>query len=75
MKIEHELFAHHYILTGDKDKAYKAAYPEAEGKALKTAARRLINTPDVRKYIHAHLAAASVVTTSPAITGLIAWAA
>jgi|GEM_PF-2698827 len=57
MKIEHELFAHHYILTGDKDKAYKAAYPEAEGKALKTAARRLINNPDVRKYIHEHLAA------------------
>lgn len=56
MKIEHELFAHHYIITGDKDKAYKAAYPQAEGEALKTAARRLINEPDVRKFIHENLA-------------------
>ncbi len=57
MKIEHELFAHHYLLTGDKDKAYKAAYPDASGEALKIAARRLVNHPDVRKYISERLAA------------------
>ncbi|MBW7914910.1 MAG: hypothetical protein H3C54_14685 [Taibaiella sp.] len=57
MKIEHELFAHHYILTGDKDKAYKAAYPHATGEALKIAARRLVNHPDVRQYISERLAA------------------
>lgn len=57
MKIEHELFAHHYLLTGDKDKAYKAAYPGATGEALKIAARRLVNHPDVRQYISERLAA------------------
>lgn len=57
MKIEHELFAHHYILSGDKDKAYKAAYPGASGEALKIAARRLVNHPDVRNYISERLAA------------------
>lgn len=57
MKIEHELFAHHYLLSGDKDKAYKAAYPGASGEALKIAARRLANHPDVRQYISERLAA------------------
>lgn len=57
MKIEHELFAHHYLLSGDKDKAYKAAYPHATGEALKIAARRLANHPDVRQYISERLAA------------------
>lgn len=57
MKIEHELFAHHYLLSGDKDKAYKAAYPGATGEALKIAARRLANHPDVRQYISERLAA------------------
>lgn len=57
MKIEYELFAHHYILSGDKNKAYKAAYPDASGEALKIAARRLVNHPDVRQYISDRLAA------------------
>lgn len=56
MKMQHRLFAHHYILTGDKEKAYKATYPDAEGEALKTAARRLINHPEVRELIHSRLA-------------------
>lgn len=51
MKIEYELFAHHYILMGDKYKAYSAAYPNASGEAMKIAARRLISNPDVRHYI------------------------
>ena len=51
MKIEHQLFAHHYILSGDKEKAYKIAYPNAEGEPMKNAARRLINTQEVRDYI------------------------
>lgn len=55
MKIEHEMFAHHYILTGDKEAAYKKAYPQASCQALKIAARRLINHPDVRQYISARL--------------------
>lgn len=55
MKIEHELFAHHYILTGDKEKAYQKAYPAATGEALKIAARRLINHSDVRAYISIQL--------------------
>lgn len=58
MKVEHELFAHHYILTGDKDKAYAAAYPHATGDGLKIAARRLINHPEVRTYISNRLAEA-----------------
>lgn len=51
MKTEHQLFAHHYILSGDKEKAYKIAYPSAGGEPLKNAARRLINNPEVRDYI------------------------
>jgi hypothetical protein len=58
MKIEYELFAHHYLLSGDKNKAYKAAYPDASGEALKIAARRLVNHPDVRQYISDRLATA-----------------
>lgn len=58
MKIEHEMFAHHYILSGDKDKAYKIAYPHAKGAPLKIAARRLINSKDVRDYIDKHFTAA-----------------
>lgn len=56
MKMQHRLFAHHYILTGDKEKAYKATYPDAEGEPLKTAARRLINHPEVRELINQRLA-------------------
>lgn len=56
MKIEHQLFAHHYILTGDKDKAYKIAYPTASGEPLKNAARRLIKHPQVRDYINSRMA-------------------
>lgn len=52
MKPEHQLFAHHYILSGDKEKAYKTAYPAANGEPLKNAARRLINHPEVRDYIN-----------------------
>ncbi|MCB9046542.1 MAG: hypothetical protein H6550_10455 [Chitinophagales bacterium] len=57
MKIEHELFAHHYILTGDKEAAYRKAYPKASGEALKIAARKLINRPEVRDYITQQLTA------------------
>lgn len=56
--MKHQLFAHHYIITGDKDQAYKIAYPNAEGEPLKNAARRLINHPDVRQYITKRLAEA-----------------
>lgn len=56
--MKHQLFAHHYIICGDKDQAYKIAYPNAEGEPLKNAARRLINHPDVRQYITKRLAEA-----------------
>lgn len=51
MKIEHELFAHYYLTTGDKYYAYKRAYPQSSGEALKRAARRLVNHPCVREFI------------------------
>lgn len=55
MKIEHKLFAHHYLATSDKLKAYKIAYPNAGGEALKTAARRLLRKPEVQDYIERQL--------------------
>ena len=57
MKTEHLLFAHHYILTGDKNEAYKKAYPQACGEALKIAARRLISRPEVNRFIREELTA------------------
>lgn len=51
MKTEHILFVQHYLLTGDRNKAYKAVYPKATGIALKTAARRLINRPHIQTYL------------------------
>lgn len=64
MKPEHQLFIHHYILTGDKYAAYKAAYPHAEGQALQAAARRLINKPHISQYLEVQLFAVRNEATS-----------
>ncbi|MCB0699711.1 MAG: hypothetical protein H6551_08485 [Chitinophagales bacterium] len=48
MKHEHQVFINHLLKTGDKYKAYKAAYPNASGEALQVSARRLMNHPDIQ---------------------------
>lgn len=55
MKIEYKIFAHQFLITRDKVAAYKAAYPKAQGEALKTAARRLMRNPHVQQYIEEQL--------------------
>ena len=51
MKPQHQTFIREFILHGDKHRAYKAAYPQSSGEALKTAARRLYNRPEIKQVI------------------------
>lgn len=53
MKTQHRLFVHQYLLTGNKYEAYKRVYPYASGEALKSAARRLANRPEILGFLHA----------------------
>lgn len=53
MTTKHRLFAHHYLLTGNKYEAYKMVYPQASGEALKSAARRLANRPEILQFMQA----------------------
>lgn len=51
MKQEHKVFINEYLATGDKYHAYKKAYPDAGGEALRTAARRLLRVPEIKKAV------------------------
>ncbi len=53
MKQEHQVFITEYLATGDKYHAYKKAYPNAGGEALRSAACRLMREPEIRDRIQA----------------------
>lgn len=52
MKPQHEIFVREMIRHGNKTQAYLAAYPDATGEALRTAATRLLNKPHIRQAIN-----------------------
>ncbi|HLO70953.1 MAG TPA: hypothetical protein VK167_08805 [Flavipsychrobacter sp.] len=52
MKSQHEIFVREMIRHGNKTKAYLAAYPDATGEALRTAATRLLNKPHIQQAIN-----------------------
>lgn len=47
MKPAHQTFLLELLTNGDRFRAYKAAYPTAEGEALRTAANRLMRHPAI----------------------------
>jgi hypothetical protein len=49
--LRHSLFISEMLKHGDKEKAYKNVYPKAEGKALTSAANRLLALPEVAEAI------------------------
>lgn len=53
MKDQHETFIREYIRTGNRIEAYKIAYPDAQGQALRTAAARLHHKPHIQQRINA----------------------
>lgn len=57
MRTEHRLFAHHYIISGDKEKAYSIVYPNASGESLKVNARRLLRRKEIREFVDRELTA------------------
>ncbi len=57
MRTEHRLFAHHYIISGDKEKAYRFVYPKASGESLKVNARRLLRRKEIREFVDRELTA------------------
>lgn len=52
MKPQHEIFVREMIRHGNKTQAYLAAYPDATGEALRTAATRLLHKPHIRQAIN-----------------------
>lgn len=52
MKPQHEIFVREMIRHGNKTQAYLAAYPDATGEALRTAATRLLNKPHIQQAIN-----------------------
>ena len=58
MKPQHHTFIRECILHGDKHRAYKTAYPNASGEALKIAARRLYRRPEIKQVIEEAMAKA-----------------
>ena len=52
MKPQHEIFIREMIRHGNKTQAYLAAYPDASGEALRTAATRLLNKPHIQQAIN-----------------------
>ncbi len=52
MKPQHEIFIREMIRHGNKTQAYLAAYPDATGEALRTAATRLLNKPHIQQAIN-----------------------
>jgi hypothetical protein len=52
MKREHHVFIREFIRTGNKLTAYKKAYPETKGEALRSAATRLYNKPHIQQRIN-----------------------
>ena len=55
MKPQHEIFVREMIRHGNKTQAYLAAYPDATGEALRTAATRLLNKPHIQQTINSIL--------------------
>lgn len=55
MKPQHEIFVREMIRHGNKTQAYLAAFPNATGEALRTAATRLLNKPHIRQAINSIL--------------------
>lgn len=55
MKPQHEIFVREMIRHGNKTQAYLAAYPDATGEALRTAATRLLNKPHTWQAINSIL--------------------
>ena len=55
MKPQHEIFVREMIRHGNKTQAYLAAYPDATGEALRTAATRLLNKQHIRQAINSIL--------------------
>ena len=55
MKPQHEIFVREMIRNGNKTQAYLAAYPDATGEALRTAATRLLNKPHIQQAINSVL--------------------
>jgi hypothetical protein len=51
MNPKHQIFLSEVLRHGDANRAYKTAYPEAEGEALRTATNRLLHQPAIAKII------------------------
>ena len=45
---KHHEFLTHYLACGNQFEAYKKAYPNAEGRSLKTSANRLLRSPGIQ---------------------------